>query len=620
MFMRGKILLLKIIIFNFIKRKSLFIFYIESKRLNDKSYSVFSKQMQNYSVKNQNLLNLDTNKSPIRKYITPNLTPINRNINNNNNIIKDKNFNVNDNNNSNNVSKSTEKASHKSQSNLPFKTDGEFSNLLALVTNANQMNNANNSINIDNNRFKSAKNMNVNNNINDLNLNLNNMQIKESSRSLNKNIFNEKIKVNSSNEEGKTMVMAKDSEVLLPSTLNNIFNENKAEEIKEQIYKTKKKEIFRKVLSFGKKAAELFTNEKYTVIFVDKKEEIVELDNKSIIISKPLIKNNEIFIENKSFLENIPDMSFEEDSVNHFNEKNLKKEEVISFTFESIYQNINTITNMKYSKNRIYQEKTIKFLKKLESKPNTSISSKDNKNSFSNSLSDNDNSVSIYSPSKKNSKETSNISVKSPKKLDLLKLFSDSFDSKEESNIKFGQIVNKTKHRQKNKKKDKKIEEQKFTVGNSVFSRGDLGTNSNIHEYQSLKPIHAINLESPKIHSVKRSRGSKNFKRNSNITFKNDTINDYNNSINEKLGSPFSKKKRFSNLEKGKSKRPSEQKSSIFAGLESSNNIKASKTAKKNFLRFEIDNNKIAIYLKISQTLMKDIQKQVHILLKASKN
>ena len=42
------------------------------------------------------------------------------------------------------------------------------------------------SYNIDNNRFKSAKNMNVNNNINDLNLNLNNMQIKESSRSLNK--------------------------------------------------------------------------------------------------------------------------------------------------------------------------------------------------------------------------------------------------------------------------------------------------------------------------------------------------------------------------------------------------------------------------------------------------
>ena len=43
--------------------------------------------MQNYSVQNQNLLNIknNANKSPIRKYITPNLTPINR-INNNNNM------------------------------------------------------------------------------------------------------------------------------------------------------------------------------------------------------------------------------------------------------------------------------------------------------------------------------------------------------------------------------------------------------------------------------------------------------------------------------------------------------------------------------------------------------
>ena len=31
---------------------------------------------------------------------------------------------------------------------------------------------------------------------------------------------------------------------------------------KEQIYKSKKKEIFRKALSFGKKAAELLTDEK----------------------------------------------------------------------------------------------------------------------------------------------------------------------------------------------------------------------------------------------------------------------------------------------------------------------------------------------------------------------
>ena len=255
----------------------------KNNKLNDKSYSFFSKQMQNYSVKNQNIQNMEktTNKSPIRKYITPNLTPINRNINNNN--INDKNINDKDNNNSININKNKEKVT-------------DFSNLLALVTNAKQMRNEDKFINktINNNKFKSAKNININNN-NDLNLNLNTMQKKESSRSLSKNIFNEKLKVNSSIEEGKTMIMAKDTEVLLPSTLNNIFNENKADEIKEQIYKSKKKEIFRKVLSFGKKAAELLTNEKYTVFFVDKKDELAELENKSIIISKSLIKDNVIF-------------------------------------------------------------------------------------------------------------------------------------------------------------------------------------------------------------------------------------------------------------------------------------------------------------------------------------
>ena len=57
-------------------------------------------------------------------------------------------------------------------------------------------------------------------------------------------------------------------------------------------------------------------------MFVDKKDELPELENKSIIISKSLIKDNEIFKKSKLFLENIPDMSLEEDSVNHFNEKN----------------------------------------------------------------------------------------------------------------------------------------------------------------------------------------------------------------------------------------------------------------------------------------------------------
>ena len=209
---------------------------------------------------------------------------------------------------------------------------------------------------------------------------------------------------------------------------------------------------------------------------------------------------------------------------------------------------------MKYSQNKIYQEKTIKFLKKLEGKVNSSISSKDNNNSFSKSFPDDSNSVSIYSHSEKDSKKANNISVRSSRKLDLLQLFSDSFESSQDNDNKSEELHKKKKHRQKNNNKDKK-EEQKFTVGNSVFSRGDLGTNSNIHEYQSLKPTKVINLESPKLNSVKRNRNSKNFKKNAKFTFKTDTINDNNSSINDKIESPFSKKKRASNLEKRKNKR-----------------------------------------------------------------
>jgi len=112
-----------------------------------------------------------------------------------------------------------------------------------------------------------------------------------------------------------------------------------------------------------------------------------------------------------------------------------------------------------------------------------------------------------------------------------------------------------------------------------LFSRGDLGAINNIKEYQSLKPTQAINLESPKINSVKRSRGSRNLKNHAKFTFKIDTINDNNNSFNDKTDSR-------------KSRRVSEQKNSAFACFESTNNIKPSRTAKKNFLGIEIDNNK----------------------------
>jgi hypothetical protein len=135
----------------------------------------------------------------------------------------------------------------------------------------------------------------------------------------------------------------------------------------------------------------------------------------------------------------------------------------------------------------------------------------------------------------------------------------------------------------------KHAKEQKFTIGNSLFSRGDLGTNGRIHEYQSLKPMQSINLESPKKDSVKRSKISNNFQNNTKFTFKIDTIND-SSIMNEKIDSPFSKKRK-SSLEKRKNQKAIGKKSSIFACSENINKIKSSKTAKKNFLKFDIDNN-----------------------------
>ena len=554
--------------------------------LNDKSYSFFSKQIQNYLVTNPNTKNKNNNKTPIMKKISPDLASINYN-------------------NSINTKKYVENISPKSQSNQPVQTDVDFSHLLTLMTNGKQIRNNTNSINNKlTNNYDSAKNINIINN-KELNLDQNYLQEKGSSHTLSPDFFNEKKKSNNSykvGEEGKTIIMPKESGKLLPFTLNNIFNENKAEEMREQIQKSKKKEIFKKLLSFGKKAAELFTNDKYSVILVDKKDELVELSNKNLISSKAVIKDNEQFndclslCQNKLFFENIQEISFEEvNDINHF--KNLRKEGAISLSFKSTYQNINSITNMEYSKNKIYQEKTIKFLKQLAIKKNTSnsISKKNNKISFSNSFSDNNKSISLYSLSEKNKDVSSKISAKkSSLKLDLIKLFSNSIDSKESSNVKSEQLYKIKKHRKKDRNKEKQNEEKKFTVGNSMISRVDLAKNLRIHEFQSLEPRKSINLESPKINSPKKKRISNNMKNNIKYTFKVNTVNE-NSSINEKSDSPFSKKKRASCFDKRKSKRMSEQKSSINIYPEKSSNIrpvKNSSTAKKGFLSVEKDINK----------------------------
>ena len=556
----------------------------KNNKLNDRSYSFFSNQIQNYVVTKQNTKSKDPNKSPIIKRITPVLTPIKRNSNSitNNNILNNK--------------KIIEKISPKSQSNQPVQTDADFSHLLRMMTNGRQARNNNNSINYTlTNNYNSGKNINIISN-KELNFDNNYSQDKESSHSLALNFFNKKEKNNNSDEEGKTIIMSKE-DGLLPSTLSNIFNENKAKEVKEKMQKSKKKEMFRKLLSFGKKAAEIFTNEKYSVVLVDKKDELTEINNKNFISSKTVIKDNSKFndclsiFQNKLFFENIPEISFEEVNGNT-RYKSLRKEEVISFSFESLYQNINTITNMKYSKNKILQEKTINFLKKLTKKKNisNSISSKHKKNSFSNSLSDDNKSISLYSLSENNNNQNKSVK-KSSKKIDLIKLFSDSSDNEKDSIVKSEQLYNIKKHRQKTRNKDNQNEEKKFIIGNSMISRADLATNGKIHEFQSLEPKKSINLESPKRNSAQKKRISKNVKYNPRFTFKVDTFNE-NSSNNDKTGYPISKNNRDSVFCKVKKKRMSVQKSNIQFSEYLSNNIgpvKNSKTVKKGFLGIEND-------------------------------
>jgi len=555
----------------------------KNNNLNDKSYSFFNKQIQNYLVTNQNTNNKNPHKSPIKKRITPNLTPINRNINNNS--INNKN--------------SIERISPKSPPIQPVQTEADFSHLLTLMTNQKK-NNTNSNNNTSANNYNSTKNINIASN-KELNLDKTNSQDKSSFHSLASNF--QKEKNNNSYDEGQTIIIPKEDGTLLPSTLNNIFNENKTKELKELMQKSKKKEIFKKLLSFGKKAAEIFTNEKYSVILVDKKDDLLEISNKNSISSKTVIKDNEKFndclslCQNKLIFENIPEISFEEiNGIAHF--KNLKKESITSFSFKSIYQNINTITNMKYSKNIIYQEKTVKFLKKLiiEKNASNSNSTKNKKNSFSDSFSNNSKSISLYSLSQKNKNMSSYNSsgIKNSQKFDLIKLFSDSIDSKGDSNVKSEQLHKIKKHNQKNKNKDKQNEEKKFIVGNSMISRVDLATKGRAHDFQSMEPRKSINLDSPKRNSVKKKRISKNMKYNYKFTFKDETFKE-NSDINDKIGSPFLKNKKEINFEKRKKKRMSEQKSNFILSFDNSNNIrpvKNSKTAKKGFLGIENDINK----------------------------
>ena len=150
-----------------------------------------------------------------------------------------------------------------------------------------------------------------------------------------------------------------------------------------------------------KKIAKLLRNKNYSIILLDKeKSDLIEIGNNHNIESKKLNCD-----QNKAFLDNIPEVSTDDEySFNRFDNNDLSKEGAISFTIEALYKNINLHTNMKYIENKIYQEKTLKYITKLiENK--TRISSTDNNNN---------NNISVFSSqsgiSKSLSIKSSNIS------------------------------------------------------------------------------------------------------------------------------------------------------------------------------------------------------------------
>ena len=313
----------------------------------------------------------------------------------------------------------------------PVPTETDFSNLLAAMANekklSNSINNNNNSPNennINNNNIKNnninniniinrnnnltlknnnfVENNNDNNNNNDMNdknitnnnnnlnpNNINTIEEKNSASSLTSNFFNNKQKTKESNEDGKTLIMPTppSSDKLLP-TLNNIFNENKAEKIKEQMKKSRKKENRKKIFSFGKKTAELIRNPKFSLFLVgNTTNECFRIKSNFENSPKSLFKYNDkdieginnyiSFCQDQIFLDKISEISSSEEySCNHkFDKKTLSQEVVISFSLESIYQNLNIHTKMKYSQDKNIQQKTLNYLTHLIEKNSQSSSS-----------------------------------------------------------------------------------------------------------------------------------------------------------------------------------------------------------------------------------------------------
>ena len=376
--------------------------------------------------------------------------------------------------------------SSNSKEKLPLPTETDFSHLLNIMVMGKQQNNIN-----------TQTNQNVSNSIN--NGNNDSKGKKDSSHSVVSNLFYNKQKTKSSNE-GKTLIIPKNSDKLLP-TLNNIFNEKKAELIKEEMKKTREKEKRKKLFSFGKKTARIIRNKNYALFLLDKStNQCIEIKNNIIfnISNNSLNQANEkpfdglnnyiSFCQDNVFLDKISEIksSSEDNSIHNFNEKDLSQQSSISFSLESIYQNINLLTKMKYSEDKNIQKKTLNYINKLienkESSPSiksfTYSSSEFNQsNDFSKELLD-ENILSFTSSKNKKSYSSSmsNNNVNSQK---YDKLFIDNSNMKSEKS-------NKSPKKAKvNKIKTKTNNTNKFYLFNSSNSK-----NSDINEFgnKSMSP------------------------------------------------------------------------------------------------------------------------------------
>ena len=476
-------------------------------------------------------------------------------------------------------------------------TEMDFSQLLTLMANEKQKKLNNNIIGKDNNTNNNKTNDNTNN-IQNNNVNKS-IEGKESAGSFGSNFFNNKQKTQKSNEDGKTLILPNGSEKSLPN-LSHIFDEKKAEEIKKEMIKSKKKENRKKIFSFGKKTAEIFRNNNYSIFLVGKGlNNIIEIKNSNDQSFKSLIKDKDMdidglgnyisFCRDKLFLNKISDISSSEEySIYQFDKKDLSQEGVTSFTIESIYQNINIYSNMKYSQNKLYQQKTLNYLTRLIENNGESFSSESQYSSSSSSQLSNSSSFSKYfSHNNENIRNSSVISSK------IQKSQSNKFISNSLSSHKFGKLNDENSifksDNSKNSKNSKKINNNDNNQKrNSIKKFGDnrlkLFPDSNIKNkrlsFNSLKPKQINNLDTFNVKVYKSPRKSHISRRDDKITFKIESSNNEGSSCNNNATNILTRKNKNSLIDKKNSKFK-QTKNSLFLFRETNmNNIKVVKNSK----------------------------------------